>query len=125
MPLEPRERSANEYLNIPRTVLLHTMQELDNDLRARPDEHLALARLFRVVDGIQRIVEDTCFDHVGEREIFSSMVGDEVSGIAKRSILACERKECPWGQGFFSSCRRRNSMRRSILAQAVSFSERQ
>ena len=33
-------------------MLLHTVEELDNDLGAGPDEHLALARLFSVVDGI-------------------------------------------------------------------------
>lgn len=60
---------------------------------------MALARFFRVVDGIQRIVEDTCFDHVGKDEILSSMVGGEVSGRAKESVLACERKECPWVEG--------------------------
>lgn len=60
---------------------------------------MALARFFRVVDGIQRIVEDTCFDHVGKDEILNSMVGGEVSGRAKRSILASKRKECPWVKG--------------------------
>ena len=82
-----------------RTMLLHTMQEFDNDFGAGPDKHLALARFFRVVDGIQRIVEDTGFNHVGGREILNSMVGGEVSGRARRSKLACEREECPWVKG--------------------------
>ena len=42
---------------------LHHAQEFDNDLRAGPDEHLALSRLFGVVDGVERIVEDAGFDH--------------------------------------------------------------
>lgn len=41
-----------------RTVLLHDAQELDNDLGARSDEDLALARLLGVVDAVERIVED-------------------------------------------------------------------
>ena len=93
--METSERSAKEYQTTPRTMLLHTMQEFDNNFRAGPDEHLALARFLGIVDGIERIVEDTCFDHVGDGEILNSMAGGEVSGRAKRSILACERKECP------------------------------
>ena len=58
------------------TVSLHDAQEFDNDLRTRSDEDLALAGLFGVVDGVERIVEDTGFDH---GEILSSMVGVEVS----------------------------------------------
>ena len=76
-------------------MLLHTMQEFDNDLGAGPNEHLALARFLSVVDGIQRIIENTCFDHNGEREILNSIVRGEVSGRARRTILASERKECP------------------------------
>lgn len=60
---------------------------------------MALARFFSIIDGVQRIVEDTCFDHVGVREILNPAVGGEVSGRARRSILACERKECPWDKG--------------------------
>ena len=50
-------------IELPHTVLLHDAQELDNDLGARADEHLALSSLLGVVDGIERIVENTCFDH--------------------------------------------------------------
>lgn len=39
------------------TMLLHHLQELDDDLRARADEDLSLARLLGVVDGRERIVE--------------------------------------------------------------------
>lgn len=46
------------------TVLLHDAEELDNDFAARPDHHLALARLLGVVNGVERIVEDGCACHV-------------------------------------------------------------
>ena len=42
---------------------LHDLQEFDNDFGAGPDHDLALAGLFCVVDGVQRIVEDRGFDH--------------------------------------------------------------
>lgn len=60
---------------------------------------MALARLFSVVDGIQRIVEDTGFHHVDKGEILNSRVRGEVSDRGTRCILACERKECPWIMG--------------------------
>ena len=44
---------------------LHDAQELDNDLGARADEHLALSGFLGVVDGVERIVEDTSLDHCG------------------------------------------------------------
>lgn len=47
-----------------RTVSLHDAQELNDDLRAGSDEHLALAALLGVIDGIERIVEDAGFDHL-------------------------------------------------------------
>jgi hypothetical protein len=76
------------------------MEEFHDDFRAWADEHLSLSRLLGVVDGIERIVQDTCFDHAGGREILSSMVGVEVSARERRrSMLAYERKECPWIKG--------------------------
>lgn len=45
------------------TVSLHDAQELDNDLRAGSDQDLTLAGFLGVVDGIERIVQDACFDH--------------------------------------------------------------
>lgn len=39
-------------------MLLHDAEELDNDLGGRADQDLSLSRLFGVVDGIERIVED-------------------------------------------------------------------
>ena len=51
-------------------MLLHDLQELDNDLGARADHDLALACLFGVVDGLERIIKDGGLHHgggVGER----------------------------------------------------------
>lgn len=39
------------------TVLLHNLQELNDDLRARPEKHLSLSALFRVSDGLQCVGE--------------------------------------------------------------------
>ncbi len=61
-------------------MLLHNTQKLDNDFRARSDQDLSLPSLLSVIDGVERIVQDTCFDHpVGcWCEILKSM-GNEVS----------------------------------------------
>jgi hypothetical protein len=48
-----------------RTVALHDLEELDNDLGARSDQDLALAGLLGVVDGVEGIVEDGSADHFG------------------------------------------------------------
>lgn len=56
-------RSKKKRKKSQHTVLLHDRQELHNDLRARSDKHLALARLLSIVDGIERIIEDTGLDH--------------------------------------------------------------
>lgn len=45
------------------TVLHHHGQELDHDLRVRPDQHLALAALLRVVDALQGIGQHTDANH--------------------------------------------------------------
>lgn len=45
------------------TVLLHDAQELDDNLGARPDQDLPLSSLLGIVDGVQAIVKDGCFDH--------------------------------------------------------------
>lgn len=63
------------------TVLLHDVEELDDDLGARPDHNLALAGLLGVVHAVESIVEDGGADHgcgIGGR--FSSRIGNEVSG---------------------------------------------
>jgi len=57
-------------------MALHHSQELDDDLGAGPDKDLALARLFGVVDGIERIVENGSLDHVGDWKRFSMAGGD-------------------------------------------------
>ncbi len=46
-------------------MLLHHAQELNNDLRAWPDQNLSLAGLLCVIDSIERIVENTGLDHLG------------------------------------------------------------
>lgn len=44
-------------------MALHNSQKLDYDFRARSDEDLTLASSFGVVDGIERIIENTGSDH--------------------------------------------------------------
>lgn len=39
-------------------MLLHDREELDNDLGARADHHLALSLLLGVVDGVEAVIED-------------------------------------------------------------------
>jgi hypothetical protein len=48
-----------------RTVLLHDLQELGDDLGGRADHDLALAGLLGVVDVLESIVEDGSLDHFG------------------------------------------------------------
>lgn len=45
------------------TVLLHDLEELDDDLRGRADHDLALAGLLGVVDAVEGIVQDGGADH--------------------------------------------------------------
>ena len=47
------------------TVALHNLQELDDNLGARPDEDLALPGLLGVVDALQGVVENGGADHFG------------------------------------------------------------
>lgn len=44
-------------------MLLHDVQELDDDLGGRTDQHLTAAGLLGVVHGVERIVEDGGADH--------------------------------------------------------------
>ena len=61
-------------------MLLHCVEELDNDLGAGSDHDLALPSLFGVVDCIERIVEHTCSDHGSSIDRDSQLaVGVEVS----------------------------------------------
>lgn len=50
---------------IKRTVALHDLEELDNDLGARSDQDLALAGLLGIVDGVEGVVENGSADHFG------------------------------------------------------------
>ena len=58
-------------------VLLHNLEELDNDLGGRADQDLTLAGLLGVVDAVEGIVQDGSADHFGGCEIgrFSNWVG--------------------------------------------------
>ena len=47
------------------TVLLHDVEELDDDLGRGSDEDLSLPGLLGVVDGVEAIVEDGSLDHFG------------------------------------------------------------
>ena len=79
-------------------MLLHDTQEFDDDFGAWADEDLSLPSFFGVVNGIERIIENTCLDHCcGQSEILNSTEGGEVS-VAGRIFhisLVPERKECP------------------------------
>jgi hypothetical protein len=59
------EDEKSNRIELRHTVFLHDTEELDNDLRAGSDEDLPLASLLGVVDGVERIIEDGCFDHRG------------------------------------------------------------
>ena len=55
---------------------LHDAQELDDNLGAGADQDLTLAGLLGIVDAVQGIVEDGCFDHFNGcfREILKSTI---------------------------------------------------
>lgn len=57
-------------------MALHNTQKLDNDLRAGSDEDLALAGLFGIVDGVERIVQDAGLDHCGGVRMERVVVGE-------------------------------------------------
>lgn len=57
-----REKQDSRQL---RTVLLHHAEELDDDLGARPDQDLALARLLGIVDALESVVQDRRSHHGG------------------------------------------------------------
>ena len=46
-------------------MLLHDLEELDDDLGRRPDQDLALASLLGVVDALKSVIEDGGSDHFG------------------------------------------------------------
>jgi len=46
-------------------VLLHDLEELDNDLGGGPDHNLALAALLGIVERVEGIVKDGSADHLG------------------------------------------------------------
>ena len=48
-----------------RTVFLHDRKKFDDDLGAGPDQDLTLAGFLSIVDALESIIENGCFDHVG------------------------------------------------------------
>lgn len=62
-------------------MLLHDLEELDDDLGGRTDQDLALAGLLGVVDAVEGIVENGSADHLDGffEEILKSGMGSEVS----------------------------------------------
>ena len=73
---EEREK-VSQMIRPKRTVALHDLQELDNDLGARSDQDLTLAGLLGIVDGVEGVVENGSADHFGGIEVerrFSSRV---------------------------------------------------
>ena len=58
---------------------------------------MSLSSFFGVVDGIERIIEDTCLDHRGDRcEILNSTERGEVSMVLQFLVsLLLELEECP------------------------------
>ena len=54
-----------------RTVPLHNLQVLDDDLGARPNENLALASLLRVVERLQCVREDAHANHFPNARVSS------------------------------------------------------
>lgn len=50
-------------------MLLHDVQELDDDLRRGTDQDLTATHLLGVVDGVKRIVEDRSADHCDGSEL--------------------------------------------------------
>lgn len=48
-----------------RTVALHDLEELDNDLGGRSDQDLTLAGLLGIVDGVEGVVENGSANHFG------------------------------------------------------------
>lgn len=69
------------YNSIKRTVALHDLEELDNDLGAGSDQDLALAGLLGIVDAVKSVVENGSADHFGgiEWRFSSRDGGNEVS----------------------------------------------
>lgn len=72
-----------------RTVLLHDVQETDDDLGGRADQDLALAGLLGVVDGVERIVQDGGL-HLGECGVRRFSSGVAASGICSQENVSLQ-----------------------------------
>lgn len=59
-------------------MLLHDLEELDDDLGARSDHDLALAGLLGVVDAVEGIVKNGSANHFGglSKRRFSDLEGE-------------------------------------------------
>jgi len=88
----PRQAGEVRGTRGERTVALHDLQELDNDLRRGADHDLALAGLLGVVDAVEGIVQDGGADHFGGCvgwRFSDRQGGNEVSAsVPKRVTLA-------------------------------------
>jgi hypothetical protein len=71
-----------------RTVLLHDLEELDNDLGGGADQDLTLASLLGVVDALKRVVQNGGSDHFGG----GSKI--EILGSRKRGPEVSVKKSC-------------------------------
>jgi hypothetical protein len=67
---------------------LHDIQELDDDLGARPDHDLSLARLLGIVDALERVAQHTGANHCDGR-----FVG---KGASFKQSLVWERFSSPF-----------------------------
>lgn len=78
-------------------MLLHDHQELDDDLRARSNQNLSLSSFLGVVDGIERIVQNTGFDHLDDLwdEILNSFDRGEVSAFERIARQPSEAERVP------------------------------
>lgn len=63
-------------------VLLHHLQELDNDLGRGAQQNLPLASGLGVANGVQCVVQDTCSDHLWRRRACRSVAN---KGNSKRN----------------------------------------
>lgn len=83
-----------------RTVTLHDLEELNNDLGARSDQDLTLAGLLGIVDGVKSIVENGSADHFGGvvgMEILKSNLEMRYLPVGENMLASRgrEQEECP------------------------------
>uniref|UniRef100_A0A8W7PW85 Uncharacterized protein n=1 Tax=Anopheles coluzzii TaxID=1518534 RepID=A0A8W7PW85_ANOCL len=92
-------------------VLHHDGQELDHDLRVRPDEDLALAALLRVVDALEGIGQHADTDHGWNSNFGSSLERETEADRYNISDVVCVCvvwEEGPFGCSEGVGCGRQN-----------------